>query len=116
MNGTGKLRPWLILARASNLPTVWSNCIAGCWLGGWNSTPAVLLLCVAGTLFYVGGMFLNDVCDVGFDRQHKPDRPIVAGQITHRQAGIAAGVLLLSGLFLALAIKSNVLLFIAILL
>jgi hypothetical protein len=115
MTATGKLRAWLILARASNLPTVWSNCITGCWLGGWNSTPTVLLLCLAGTLFYTGGMLLNDVCDVGFDRQYKPDRPIVAGQVARWLIAVAAGVLLLSGLLLALAIKPNVLLFGAIL-
>src|SRR5260370_4788730 len=33
---------WLVLGRGSNLPTIWSNCIAGCWLGGWNP-PAPLL-------------------------------------------------------------------------
>src|SRR5260221_167869 len=29
-----KLRTLLILGRVSNLPTVWSNCLAGWWLGG----------------------------------------------------------------------------------
>src|SRR5207248_3346450 len=105
MNHTGKLRPMLVLARASNLPTVWSNCIAAYWLGGWNSTGTVFLLCIAGSLFYTGGMFLNDVCDVGFDRRYKPDRPIVAGLVTRRQVGFAAAGLLFAGLLLALAIK-----------
>src|SRR5438045_2232335 len=109
MNHYPKLRPWLVLGRASNLPTVWSNCIAGCWLGGWNSTTSVVLLCLAGSLFYTGGMFLNDVCDVAFDRQYKPDRPIVTGDITRRQATFAAVGLFLSGLLLALVIKPNVL-------
>ncbi len=115
MNAMGKLRAWLVLARASNLPTVWSNCIAGCWLGGWASSATVLLLCVAGSLFYTGGMFLNDFCDVGFDRQYKPDRPIITGQVTRRQVGLAAVVLFLMGLLLALAIKPVVALFGAIL-
>ena len=64
-----KFRVWLVLARASNLPTVWSNCIAGCWLGGWNTPSALLLLCLSATLLYSGGMFLNDACDVAFDSQ-----------------------------------------------
>jgi UbiA prenyltransferase family protein len=115
MNDLGKLRAWLVLARVSNLPTVWSNCVAGCWLGGWNSTVNIILLCVAGTFFYTGGMFLNDVCDVTFDRQYKPDRPIITGAITRRQASLATVVLFLSGLLLALAIKPNVLLYGAIL-
>jgi hypothetical protein len=29
-----KLRTLLVLGRVSNLPTVWSNCLAGWWLGG----------------------------------------------------------------------------------
>ena len=115
MNATGKLRAWLVLARASNLPTVWSNCTAGCWLGGWAPGPTVLLLCVAGSLFYTGGMFLNDFCDVGFDRQYKQDRPIIAGQVSRREVGLAAAVFMLAGLLLAPAIKSSVLFWSAIL-
>ena len=115
MNPAGKLRAWLVLARASNLPTVWSNCIAGCWLGGWNRWPVVLLVCAAGTLFYTGGMFLNDVCDVSFDRQYKRERPIVACQVGRAQAGIAAVILFFIGLVLASAINHKALLFSAIL-
>jgi len=111
MSATGKLRAWLVLGRASNLPTVWSNCIAGCWLGGWTSWATVLLVCITGSLFYTGGMFLNDFCDVGFDRQYKRDRPIVAGVVARRQVGIAALVLFLAGLLLAWEIKPDVLLF-----
>ena len=111
MTKPGKLRPWLVLARASNLPTVWSNCIAGCWLGGWNSLATVFLVCLTGSLFYTGGMFLNDFCDVGFDREYKRERPIVAGQVTREQVGFAALVLFIAGLLLALAIAPNVLLF-----
>jgi hypothetical protein len=111
MSATGKLRAWLVLARASNLPTVWSNCVAGSWLGGWNSWATVLLVCIAGSLFYTGGMFLNDFCDVGFDQQYKRDRPIVAGEVARRQVGIAALVLFFAGLLLAWTIKPDVLLF-----
>jgi hypothetical protein len=111
MSATGKLRAWLVLARASNLPTVWSNCVAGSWLGGWTSWATVLLVCIAGSLFYTGGMFLNDFCDVGFDQQYKRDRPIVAGEVARRQVGIAALVLFFAGLLLAWTIKPDVLLF-----
>src|SRR5262245_9109124 len=111
MKPPGKLRAWLVLARASNLPTVWSNCIAGCWLGGWNSAATVVLLCTTGSLLYTGGMFLNDFCDIGFDREHKPERPIVAGHVTRRWVGVAAFILFLVGLLLARAIGPNVLLF-----
>ena len=111
MSARQKLRAWLVLARASNLPTVWSNCIAGCWLGGWAPGATIVLLCGAGSLLYTGGMFLNDFCDVGFDREYKPDRPIIAGAVSRRQAGLAAIVLLFAGLLLASAIKPKVLLF-----
>jgi 4-hydroxybenzoate polyprenyltransferase len=111
MSASKNFRAWLVLARASNLPTVWSNCIAGCWLGGWKSWPTVLLICAAGSLFYTGGMFLNDYCDVGFDRQYKQERPIAAGQVRRGQVGVGALLCFLAGLLLALAIGPNVLLF-----
>ena len=90
---SGKLRAWMVLGRISNLPTVWSNCLAGCWLGGWNTPGAVLLLCLGSTLLYTGGMFLNDVCDVDFDAEFRRDRPIVSGcaqpaRGDHRGCGI----------------------------
>lgn len=107
----GTLRAWLVLARASNLPTVWSNCIAACWLGGWNSSATLFLLCVAASLLYTGGMFLNDVCDVEFDQQYKPDRPIVAGGVTRTAAGASAVVLLLAGVSLLAMINTRALLF-----
>jgi hypothetical protein len=96
-----KFRVGLVLARASNLPTVWSNCIAGCWLGGWNTPSAVLLLCLGATLLYSGGMFLNDACDVAFDAQHKRERPIIAGLATRRSVAVTGSGLLFGGIFFA---------------
>lgn len=75
-------RTLLILGRVSNLPTVWSNCLAGWWLAGgynyWKLPP--LLLGVS--LLYTGGMFLNDAFDADFDRQRRSERPIPAGKIS----------------------------------
>jgi UbiA prenyltransferase family protein len=93
----GKLRAWMVLGRISNLPTVWSNCLAGCWLGGWNTPGAVLLLCLGSTLLYTGGMFLNDACDVDFDTEFRRERPIVSGALSRRAAIIAAAALLVVG-------------------
>ena len=76
------LRTLLILARASNLPTVWSNCLAGWLLGGGDDVGALFLVTVGGSFLYVGGMFLNDAFDVDFDRQHRPSRPIPSGAIS----------------------------------
>ena len=70
------LRALLVLGRISNLPTVWSNCLAGWWLGGDGNYEVLPLLFVGATLLYLGGMFLNDAFDVEFDRQYRQERPI----------------------------------------
>ncbi len=75
-------RTLLILGRVSNLPTVWSNCLAGWLLGGGGGVGKFILLALGGTCLYVGGMFLNDAFDVEFDREYRRERPIASGQIT----------------------------------
>ena len=73
----------LRLGRISNLPTVWTNTLVGVTLAGGASVDArVPLLMVALSLFYIGGMFLNDAFDREFDARTRPDRPIPAGQVT----------------------------------
>src|SRR6185369_1844192 len=76
------LRTLLVLGRVSNLPTVWSNCLAGWWLGGAKNTTELPLLFAGVTLLYVGGMFLNDAFDVEFDRQYRKERPIPSGAVS----------------------------------
>jgi hypothetical protein len=51
----------LRLGRVSNLPTVWTNVLAGAVLSGgdWRNWRLGLML-VAMSSFYVGGMYLND--------------------------------------------------------
>ena len=75
------LRTLLILGRVSNLPTVWSNCLAGWLLTGGGEWDWFALLCFAATCLYVGGMFLNDAFDAQFDLQHRQERPIPSGLI-----------------------------------
>ncbi len=75
-------RTLLVLGRVSNLPTVWSNCLAGWLLGGGGSAWKFLLLCFGATCLYIGGMYLNDAFDVEFDRQFRRDRPIPSGAIS----------------------------------
>jgi 4-hydroxybenzoate polyprenyltransferase len=77
-----RLRTLLVLSRASNLPTVWSNCLAGWWLGGHGNTGKLPFLFAGITLLYVGGMYLNDAVDENFDRQHRKQRPIPSGAIS----------------------------------
>lgn len=76
------LRTLLALARASNLPTVWSNCLAGWLIAGGGPLTKFLLLCVAATCLYIGGMYLNDAFDVEFDRLNRKERPIPSGAIS----------------------------------
>ena len=75
------LRTLLILGRVSNLPTVWSNCLAGWFLGGGGDWSRFAGVCGGSTLLYVGGMYLNDAFDAQFDQQHRPERPIPSGAI-----------------------------------
>ncbi|MCH2059014.1 MAG: UbiA family prenyltransferase [Verrucomicrobiales bacterium] len=82
----------LKLSRVSNLPTVWSNCIAGWVLGGGIAAlPAgtgvsdvllLLLLIIGASLAYSAGMIMNDAVDFKFDAEHRPDRPLPSGEIT----------------------------------
>jgi 4-hydroxybenzoate polyprenyltransferase len=79
-----RLRMILTLTRAARLPTVWSNCLAGWWLGGGGSDTRSLGLVLAGsTCLYLGGVFLNDAVDANYDRQHRRRRPIPSGAIRH---------------------------------
>jgi len=76
------LRTLLVLGRVSNLPTVWSNCLAGWILAEGGPVGRFGLLCLGATLLYIAGMYLNDAFDATFDRQHRPERPIPSGAIS----------------------------------
>jgi UbiA prenyltransferase family len=70
----------LRLGRVSNLPTVWTNTLAGIVLAGGAVAPARTALLLAGlSLFYVGGMYLNDAFDAEVDARERPERPIPSG-------------------------------------
>ena len=92
-----RLRVLLVLGRVSNLPTVWSNCLAAWCLGGGGLSERFALLCAGATLLYSGGMFLNDAFDVEFDRQYRAERPIISGEISGKVVWLIAAMLLLLG-------------------
>ncbi|MGY8695517.1 MAG: UbiA family prenyltransferase, partial [Verrucomicrobiia bacterium] len=79
-----KGRALLVLGRVSNLSTVWSNCLCAWILSGGGSIAVFASLLVGLSFLYVGGMYLNDYCDAGFDRKFRPERPIPSGQIQQR--------------------------------
>lgn len=93
------LKVYLQLGRVSNLPTVWTNVLAGAVLSGGGSSPGTLAgLCLALSLFYTGGMYLNDAFDRHIDARERPERPIPAGVVGARRVfGIGYGLLLAGG-------------------
>ena len=72
----------LRLGRISNVPTVWTNALAGSVIAGGGQRPdQIALILIAMTAFYVGGMYLNDFFDRAIDARDRPGRPIHAGEI-----------------------------------
>ena len=62
--------------------------------GGSLESPPLLPLLAAFTLFYTGGMFLNDAFDRDIDVKERPDRPIPAGLIPADEVfGIGYGMI-----------------------
>lgn len=113
------LQTCLKLGRVSNLPTVWTNALAGAVLAGQQTAEAVLLVGIALTLFYTGGMWLNDAFDAEIDAEERKNRPIPMGEISVKTVFtlgygmLGAGVLLafslgglagLAGIALAIAV------------
>ncbi len=74
-----------MLGRVSNLPTVWSDCLAAWWLGGCGSWLALAGVSLSVSFLYEGGMFLNDAFDAEFDRRHRRIRPIPSGAVSERE-------------------------------
>ncbi|PRC93429.1 UbiA family prenyltransferase [Solimicrobium silvestre] len=96
---------FLRLGRVSNLPTIWSNALAGTMLSGatLNEATANLKLfwvMLALTAFYVAGMYLNDAFDAGFDAKNRIRRPIPSGEISRFYVFTIGYFLLGIGVFL----------------
>jgi len=91
----------LILGRVSNLPSVWSDCLAGWWLSGGGTFGKLPVLLFGMSALYTGGMYLNDAFDADFDRQRRASRPIPSGAASPKTvwrlggAGLALGTLVL---------------------
>lgn len=101
----------LRLGRVSNLPTVWTNTLAGVVLAGAGGFgPEFVVMLLAFSLFYTGGMFLNDAFDAGYDAVQRPERPIPSGEIGARDVfaygfgSMAVGIALLAWIGIAPAI------------
>ncbi len=91
------LRDALALGRVSNLPTVWTNALAGVLLAGAVPDARIGWVLVALTLFYVGGMYLNDAFDADIDARERPERPIPSGRVARGTVYTTGGTMLLVG-------------------
>ena len=97
-------RAYLLLARFSNLPTIWSNVLAGTVVSGAAFIKAdVARVSLAVSLLYTAGMFLNDAFDRDFDARVRPDRPIPAGDVTLRETFITGWGLMAAGILILVA-------------
>jgi len=101
MNLKKSIKAFFDLCRISNLPTVWTNVLAAVVLSdspfSWSS---YLILSASLSLFYSGGMSLNDLFDVEVDRVHKLFRPLPSGRASIRDAILFTVVLFGLALFL----------------
>jgi len=97
---------YLRLGRVSNLPTVWTNVLAGVVLTGVSVAPGPLtFLALALSLFYIGGMYLNDAFDRAIDARERPERPIPSGLVRATTVFATGYGLLVAGLA-ALAVEA----------
>lgn len=81
------------LMRVSNLPTCLANVLTGAAIGMQfqeTSLSKIAALAVVISCCYCGGMIYNDLCDLKYDRKHRPNRPIVTGSVSARAALIFA--------------------------
>jgi UbiA prenyltransferase family len=91
----------LRLGRISNVPTVWTNVLAGSVIAGGGQRPEEIALLVAAmTAFYVGGMYLNDFFDRAVDARDRPGRPIDAGEVRASTVSLIGFGLLAVGIVL----------------
>ena len=109
------MRTLLVLGRVSNLPTVWSDCLAAWWLGGCGSWLALAGVSLSASFLYEGGMFLNDAFDTEFDRRHRRIRPIPSGAISEREVWQWGLTWLALGMATAACLGMSVLLWAAVL-
>lgn len=94
----------LRLGRISNVPTVWTNVLAGSIIAaGAGHSDGAALIAIAMTAFYVGGMYLNDYFDRTIDARDRPGRPIDAGEIRANSVMLIGFGLLAVGIALMLA-------------
>ena len=105
----------LRLGRISNLPTIWSNVTAPYSLQEFHRTRVIGIVLLSMSLFYVGGMYLNDYFDRAVDANERPQRPIPAGDISAVSVAVlgfgilGVGVILIATIGITTALVSALL-------
>jgi 4-hydroxybenzoate polyprenyltransferase len=99
----GKLVAYAELSRATNVPTVWSNVVAGAGLGfvamrveegappptfPWVDVGVVAL---GVSLLYIAGMIQNALLDADVDARERPSRPLPSRRVSRREASMLLG-------------------------
>ena len=106
----------LVLGRVSNLPTIWTNCLAA-WIVNRYASATELLelgtseengfppwetlgwLLLGASLLYMAGCTLNDAFDQKFDERHNPQRPIPCKSMSAGSVWLSGFVELGLGIF-----------------
>ena len=91
---------WATTLRTGNLPTVWTNILMAAIVAlpqteQYPPLGALALILLAGNCAYMGGMALNDVFDMEFDRSTGAQRPLAQGDL-RRPAVVLVAVCLLA--------------------
>ena len=102
MSVNRKIIAVLELCRISNLPTVISNCAAGYLISKDALSWGLALIVIGASLLYSGGMAMNDVIDLRYDKKHKTDRPIARAAISYRFGLVLTLVFLFVGTLILL--------------
>ena len=72
--------------------------IAASGASGASDIALLLRLGFAVSLFYIGGMFLNDAFDADIDARTRPERPLPAGDVTRGEVFAGGAVLVAAGM------------------
>ena len=127
-----KVKALFDLGRVSNLPTIWSNCLAAWLLAGAGfsaqesmafnelgdifgrlaflfTMPLFYVFAAAASLLYLGGTALNDAFDASFDQKHRPERPIPSGIFSLQLVWVLgmSALLVGAGIFVAMGLSSG---------
>ena len=104
-----RLKTLLELLRLPALFTAMADIFAGYLFGHESLAPARDFVCLlaSSSCIYLGGMVLNDVCDVVQDHRERPGRPIPSGRVRRGTALALAVALLAAGVAMAACVSAE---------